>query len=97
MNFFELLPDRACNLRRAMPGVEATNPSSKIEKLVAIHILNHCAIRTGGENRSGVVRSARDGSFAALHQRFGIGPGDFGSKLNAFHCYLSLRGLANFA
>src|SRR6202043_4234435 len=92
----ELLPNGTFNLRGAVAGIQATDPSGKIEKLVAIHILNHRALRTRGEYWRGVIWSARNSGLASLHQRFGIGPGNFGSKLNAFHDHPSLRGVSKF-
>src|SRR5690349_761604 len=68
-----------------MAGVEAADAAGKIEIAIAVHVFDDGSCGTGSEDGRGVRRAARDGGFAAGHQRAGSWARDFGAKLNGFH------------
>src|SRR5258705_12779535 len=90
--FFELLANGSFHLRWTMPRGQAAGPAREIKKAVAVHVFDHGTFGTRGENRRRVKGPTRHSSFAALHPCFAIRARNFGAKLNAFHCGLSLRG-----
>ena len=83
--FFELRLNRGDDTRRAVANVEAADAAGKIDVPVAVDVFDGGAIGACRENGRGVGGPARDGSFAARHQRARTRPGNFRSNLNRSH------------
>src|SRR5271170_7250359 len=76
-----------------MANIEATDAAGKIDIPVAVDVFDGCTIRTRRENWDGVGGTARDGCFAARHERARTRTWDFCSNLNRSH-FLFLFSLA---
>jgi hypothetical protein len=63
----ELGAQSSDDARSAMANVEAADAAGKIEKAIAIDVLEKGAFGARGENGRGVIDAARDGRGAAAH------------------------------
>ena len=81
----ELLFDCGGDARRLMADVEAADAAGEIDVAIAVNVGERGAFSGRGENRDRVVWRARDGGFAAFHQRDRARAWDFRLDLNCGH------------
>lgn len=63
----KLCPDRLDHGARAVPNIQTAQAAGEVNEPIAIHVLEHGALRSGNKDRGHVVSALRDGCLAALH------------------------------
>jgi len=89
---FQLFANRGDDTRRAVTHVETADTPGKINKAIAVHVLDDRAFRLRSKERRRVIRPARDSGFAARHQCARLGSRYFRVNLNRFHLRVPFAG-----